>query len=624
VESALAERLASLPARPGVYLMKNARGKVLYVGKAQSLRSRVRSYFGAGGGGNFRAPRLLREVAEVSVLVTPSVKEALLLENELIKQHKPGFNVRLRDDKQYLGLRLDLREDWPRLRTVRRFKNDGALYFGPYTSSAALKHSLSNLRKLFPLRSCSDGVFRDYARRGRPCIEYEMKRCPGPCCGLAGESQYAELLRGTELFLRGRSRELLHSLQQRMSAAAAAERFEEAAQLRDRIAGVEQTIEQQQIIGAPHLDRDVFALARRAGEVQLQILHIREGRVIGAAAHSFSGVEVGDAAVLASFLGQFYAGAGRQAPAEVLVSLALDDDGALAALLGERAGRAIAVRVPRRGAPRRLLEMALNNAELALSQRIEARQSLEAAIAELRERLRLSRPPRRIECYDVSNLQGTLAVASRVAFEDGRPHKNGYRRYRIRQAAAGDDLACLREVLERRLARRESEPLPDLLVVDGGRGQLGVASALLGDLGIALDHIGLAKEREGAGPAARVKRSGGLKAERIFLPGRKNPVLLPPSSRGMLLLQRVRDEAHRFAIEFQRALRNKAGLTSILDEIPGIGPQKRRALLRSLGSLRRVREAHAAELSQIAGLSERDAHAIHSFFRALDEPAPES
>jgi len=279
------------------------------------------------------------------------------------------------------------------------------------------------------------------------------------------------------------------------------------------------------------------------------------------------------------------------------------------------------VRVPRRGAPRRLLEMAQHNAELALSQRIEARQSLEAAIAELRERLRLSRPPRRIECYDVSNLQGTLAVASRVAFEDGRPHKNGYRRYRIRQAAAGDDLACLREVLERRLARRESEPLPDLLVVDGGRGQLGVASALLGDLGIALDHIGLAKEREGAGAAARVKRSGGLKAERIFLPGRKNPVLLPPSSRGMLLLQRVRDEAHRFAIEFQRALRNKAGLTSILDEIPGIGPQKRRALLRALGSLRRVREADPAELAQVAGLSQRDARAIHSFFRALDQPA---
>ncbi len=613
----LDERVDALPQTPGVYLLKSARGKVLYVGKAQNLRSRVRSYF-SGGDGRIQVPNLVARTADVSVLVTASVKDALLLENELIKQHKPHFNVRLRDDKQYLALRLDRREEWPRLTQVRRFGKDGATYFGPYTSSTNLRASLNHLRRLFPLRSCSEAVFRDYARRGRPCIEHEMKRCPAPCVARVTPEAYRELLDGTELFLRGRSGELTELLRAKMSAAAAGERFEEAAQLRDRIDGVAETVTRQQIVSERAQDRDVFGLARRGGELQLQVLHVREGRVIGASEHAFSDVEISDEDVMASFLAQFYAGdTASAAPSELLVSVAPSDHEALALWLGERTGRAVEVRVPQRGAPRELGDLALKNAEGALERRLAARESIDSALADLQQKLGLARLPRRIECYDISNLAGTLAVGSRVVFENGVADKNAYRRYRIKQAAAGDDLACMREVLARRLEKREAEPLPDLWVLDGGRGQLKVATTLLRDCGLAQDHVGLAKERDEESPSLRVKRGGGLKAERVFLPDRVNPVLLLPSSRALLLLQRIRDEAHRFAIEFQRSLRKRVGMLSVLEEIPGIGPSKRRALLRELGSLKRVREAEVEALAAVAGVARADAERIHGFFRAL-------
>jgi excinuclease ABC subunit C len=605
-----------------VYLFESERGKVLYVGKAQNLRSRVRSYLLPGGDGRAQIPKLVERIADVKVLVTPTVKDALLLENELIKQHRPTFNVRLRDDKQYLALRLDPKEQWPRLQMVRRFRRDGAQYFGPYTSSSAMRASVSNLRRIFPLRSCSDAVLKDYARRGRPCIEYEMKRCSAPCCGLVGEEDYAELVQGTELFLRGRSEQLMTTLREKMEEAAEQQRFEDAARLRDRIAAVERTVEQQQIVDERLVDRDVFGLARDGGEVELQVLHVRDGRVVGAAEYGFSDVRIDDGDVMGSFLGQYYGGdAERPVPGEVLSTAEIDDGGALEALLGERAGRRVVVRTPKRGPRRELVAMAAKNAELGLARRLEARESIEAALAELRERLGLVKLPRRIECYDVSNLQGALAVGSRVVFEAGQALKGAYRRYKIREAKGGDDLACMREVLERRLARVGSDPLPDLLVVDGGKGQLGVATALLRDRGLQVDHLGLAKQRDEESPSPRVRRSGGLKAERIFLPGRKDAVRLLPSSRGLLLLQRVRDESHRFAIEYQRSLRRKVGLQSILEELPGIGPGKRRALLRRMGSLRSVRSASVQDLCEVPGISRRDAETIHDFFRAAARSA---
>jgi excinuclease ABC subunit C len=622
----LAERIERLPSGPGVYLFKSARGRVLYVGKAQSLRARVRSYLRAGADGRARMPEMVAQAADVEVVLTPSVKDALLLENELIKREKPPYNVRLRDDKQYLGLRLDPREAWPRLVPVRRFRADGAGYFGPYTSSQALREAVSNLRRIFPLRSCSDAVFRDYARRGRPCIEFEMKRCLGPCCGLVDVPAYAELVEGTALFLRGRSDELVRSLRGRMEAAAAGERFEEAARLRDRIAAVEQTVARQQIVAEHAVDRDVFGLARRGGEAEIHALHVRAGRVAGHDGWSFSDVELDDAEAIGSFLCQYYGSPDRSPVREVLVPVAPAAADGLPELLAERAGRRVAVRAPRRGPARELVAMATANAELRLAQRLEARESVEAAERELQERLGLARLPRRIECYDVSTLAGTLAVASRVVFVDGRADRSGWRRYRIREAAAGDDLACLREVMARRLAKADTEALPDLLLVDGGRGQVAVVAAALHDAGRSADVLGISKERdpgaEGGTPnrAPRVRRSGGLKAERLHLPGRKDAVLLPPSAPALLLLQRVRDEAHRFAIEFQRQLRQRANLTSVLQEIPGIGPGKRRALLRVLGSLRAVREASVEQLAGVPGIGVRDAERIRGFFAALDAP----
>jgi excinuclease ABC subunit C len=602
-----------------VYLFKNARGKALYVGKAQNLRARVRSYLRTGGDGRVRIPEMVERAADVEVVVTPSVKAALLLENELIKRHKPPFNVRLRDDKQYLGLRLDLREAWPRPTPVRRFREDGAAYFGPYTSSVSLRDAISNLRRIFPLRSCSDPVFRDYARRGRPCIEFEMKRCLGPCVGLVSVEEYEQLVAGTVLFLRGRSDELLRELHAAMGAAAGEERYEDAARIRNRIAAVEKTVERQQIVAEHAVDRDVFGWARRGGEVEIAVFHVRAGRVIGDTAHAFSGVLLDDAEVFGSFLSQYYAVPDRSVPREIWVALEPAEAGALREWLADRAGRRIALRAPQRGAGRELMAMANANAELRLGQRLDARESVEAALVELQERLGLARLPRRIECYDVSVLGGTLAVASRVAFADGRPDKNGYRRYRIREAPAGDDFACLREVIARRVARRDVDPPPDLLVVDGGKGQLGVALAVLHDAGVAQDAIGLSKERAGEGPRARVRRSGGLKAEQVHLPNRKDALLLPPGSAALLLLQRIRDEAHRFAIEYQRALRQSVHMTSILEQIPGIGPGKRRALLRELGSLRAVREAPPERLAAVAGVGAADAQRIRSFFTALSE-----
>ena len=615
--NSLEEGARSLPTGPGVYLFKARDGSVLYVGKAQNLRSRVRQYL-SGGDGRIRIPALVERAADVDVLVTENVKDALLLENELIKQYKPVFNVRLRDDKQYLALRLDPSEEWPRLRTVRKFRRDKAEYFGPYTSSIELKESLGDLRRIFPLRSCSDAVMRDYRRRGRPCIEFEMKRCAAPCCDRIDTASYDELVMGTLLFLRGRSGELVNSLTERMERAAKAENFEEAARVRDRIAGVERTIERQRIIVEQPVDRDVFGLAQEGDDVEIQVFHVREGRVVGAEDFDFSDVRLDDGAVVSSFLGQYYGEEfGRHIPAEILTPIEIEDGRALIEMLCDRAERPVRLKTPKRGDLRQLVQMATDNADLALARRLRARSSVDGALEEIRKRCDLKELPRRIECYDVSNLQGTLAVASRVVFEDGAPVKSDYRRYRIQRAQAGDDYDCLREVLQRRVARVAKEPLPNLLMVDGGRGQLGVLSAVLADVGAELDTLGLSKERDGEGPKARVRRGGGLKAERVFRPGRANPIMLHPGSRGLLLLQRVRDESHRFAIEFQRKLRHKVNLISILEELPGIGPVKRKALLKTMGSLKRVREASRDELAAVPGISESDAVAIFEFFEAL-------
>jgi len=612
-QAALEARVAALPGEPGVYLFRDERGTVLYVGKAQSLRSRVRSYFG-GGDGRPRMHLLLPRIAGVEVVTTRNVKEALLLENELIKKHRPRFNVRLRDDKNYLGLRLDPREPYPRFTETRRFRSDGAVYFGPYTSSVSLRETLGSLQRIFPLRTCSEGVFKSYQRRGRPCLEHAVGRCAAPCCGRIDDAAYAELVKGAILFMRGRAGDVIGELEARMNAAAGDERFEDAAALRDRAQAIRTTIEGQAMVSREVVDRDVIGLARRDNQIDIEVMHVRRGKLMGGNIYSFRDVRIDDAPVLESFLSQFYAG-DRDLPREILLPFAVEDMDALEGVWRERAEHAVRIHVPQRGQLRRLVEMAERNAALALTERTRRERTDEEMLEALRVALRLSTRPETIECYDVSHLQGALTVASRIAFVNARPNKNGYRRYKLREAAPGDDYGAMREVLARRMAKRERDPAPDLLLVDGGKGQLAQAVAVFEDLGIdGVALASLAKEREGEANGGRVLRHGGTKRERVFLPNVKDPILLAPSEPALLLLQRIRDESHRFAIAYHRELRRKTQLRSILDELPGIGPVKRRALLRQMGSLERIKAASPEELAAVPKLSAADVALIHRFF----------
>jgi excinuclease ABC subunit C len=617
-DAPLQERVDALPTGPGVYLFRGAGAAVLYVGKAQNLRARVRSYFVSGGDGRHQTHFLVPRIQDVEVVLTANVKEALLLENQLIKKHKPRFNVRLRDDKNYLALRIDVREAHPRFTETRRFGRDGATYFGPYTSSVSLRETVNVLQKLFPLRTCSDPVFQSYRRRGRPCLEHAVGRCAAPCCGRIDDAAYAELVRGAVLFLRGRASELLRGLRAAMRQASQGERFEEAARLRDRIAAIERTVERQAMISARPVDRDAFGLAREGGRLEIQSLHVRQGKLLGGNAHDFSDVRIGDAEALESFLGQFYDGE-RDVPREVLLPLAVEAPAPLAEWLAERAGRRVHVLVPRRGERRKLVETAERNALLALAERTRHERGAERSLADLARLLGLPAPPERIECYDISHLQGRSPVASRVLFVAGVPAKKGYRRYKLRDTPAGDDYAAMREVLRRRFLRREQDPPADLVLLDGGKGQLGAARAVLADMGLeGVALVALAKERDDEAASPRVKRHGGGKREKLFLPGVKDPLLPPPDSPALLLLQRIRDESHRFAITYHRSLRKKAGLRSVLDELPGIGPVKRRALLRAFGSLERVRTASVEELAAVPRVSRADAERLCRFLAGLE------
>ena len=615
----LLERVRALPTDPGVYLFQDRGGGVLYVGKAADLRARVRSYFVRGSDGRHQTHFLVPRIREVEVIVTASVKEALLLENQLIKKHKPRFNVRLRDDKNYLALRIDPRETYPRFTETRGFKKDGALHFGPYTSSGSMKETLNALQKIFPLRTCSDGGFKSYRRRGRPCLEHAVGRCAGPCVGLIEDSEYAELVEGAVMFMRGRTDDLVRELRRRMEKAAGDEHFEAAARLRDRIASIDRTVEGQSMISTRFVDRDVFGLVRDGHELEVQSLHVRGGKLLGGNAHHFRDVRIDDAEALASFLGQFYDG-DRELPREVLVPFPIEDAESFEELWRERAGRGVRLVVAQRGEGRRLVAMATRNARLALLERSRRERSAEEEAAALEALLRLQAPPRHIECYDVSHLQGTVQVASRVVFRDGRPAKDGYRRYKLREAAPGDDYGAMREVLQRRLSRLESEPAPDLLLLDGGKGQLNAARAVAADLGVeSIPMAAIAKARDDTSTRPRVLRHGGTKRERVFLMGVKDPLQPAADDPALLLLQRVRDESHRFAIRYHRELRRKLGMRSILDELPGIGPVKRRALLRGLGSLARVKRASVDELAAIPKVTRADAERIFRFFRAVED-----
>jgi excinuclease ABC subunit C len=571
---------------------------VLYVGKAKSLRSRVRAYFREGGDGRFQVRFLMRRVRDFDTLVARSEKEALILENNLIKQYKPRYNIRLKDDKSYLSAKVT-NHAWPRITVTRRIVKDGGRYFGPFGSADGLRETIDVIRKVFPLRTCSDSVFRN---RARPCIEYQIKRCLGPCCLPVDRDEYGRHLHAAELLLEGKNLELLREMRERMRAHADLLEFEEAARVRDRVRAIEKTVERQTVLHHWGGDQDVFGLYRQGGFIEAIVLMVRNGKLTSTRGWSFQDIEFPDEEILGDLLSQFYAGA-RFLPDEVILPVELDDAGVRAELLTERRGRKVEIIVPQRGDKLRLLEMAMQNARQSFTSRRDNEQTREQMLEELRTRLHLRNSPKRIECYDISNLQGAMVVGSQATFDEAEPQKALYRRYRIRTVEGQDDFASLYEVLGRRLRRaREENEFPDLWVIDGGKGQLNVALEILKEYQLLdqIDVISLAKQHVLNDPRARVVEKS---EERVFLPNRKDPIILPKNSTALFLLVRIRDEAHRFAITYNRELRRRARLRSVLDDIEGIGPVRRRALLRHFGSLRRIRVASVDQLALVNGVN---------------------
>jgi excinuclease ABC subunit C len=597
-ESDLDARLATMSTGPGVYLLKDTHGKVIYVGKAANLRSRVRSYV-RGGDERSQVRFLVGRLADVETVVTTNAKEALILENTLIKQYRPRYNIRLKDDKSYVSVKVTVGDAWPRVLVTRRIVKDGSRYFGPFHNASAVRDTLDTIRKVFPLRTCSDPVFRN---RSRPCIEYDIKRCLAPCVLPVDRAVYEEHLRQAMLLIEGRNREVAGALRTRMEAAADAERFEDAARYRDQIRSIETTQERQQVADHWGADQDVFGLYREGGAVEVQVLFVRHGTLVGTIAYAFDDWEFPDGEVLEAVLTQFYQATPHDVPDEILLPAPISDADVRAEYLSERRGRKVTILVPQRGDKLRLVEMARENAREGFARRREVASEGIRQVTELQRKLHLRRPPQRIECVDIATFQGGETVGAVVCFVDGQPSKDGYRRYRLRTIVGTDDFASVAEVLERRFRPGEKrEPLPDLLVIDGGIGQLAAARDVLARVALPdLPVIGLAKERvERDATAREVARQ----PERIFLPGRKNPVVLRTNSTALFLLQRARDEAHRFANAYHRRLRDRARLRSPLDDVPGIGPRRRRDLLRHFGSLRRLRAATLEELVTVPGIS---------------------
>ena len=609
---ALEEKLERLPAAPGVYLMKDSRGEVIYVGKAVNLRSRVRSYFGRSSDTRAFIPFLESWLADLDTVVVTNEKEALLLENELIKRYQPRFNVLLKDDKNFICLRLDPATEWPRLEVVRRFKRDGAMYFGPYASASSIRETLRIINRYFQLRTCSDHVLH---HRRRPCLLHQIGRCPAPCVYDVSRTEYAESVREVALFLEGKGGELIDALRTRMKGAAQELRFEQAARLRDQLYAIERSLERQKIATTETIDQDVFGSHREADRLVVYVLYVRQGRLNGGQSFPFTGQEFPDEELLGSFVNLYY-GEDNVLPDEVL--LPLRPEGGLeplAELLTEKRGRRVRVLVPQRGEKLRLVEMSAANARQAFLDQRRSRDELEAVLERLRERLHLSRVPRRMECFDISHFQGATIVASQVAMTEGELDRSRYRRFRIKSVHAQDDFASMYEVVSRRLRRgREATDLPDLLVIDGGKGQLASARAAMKDLGVSIDVVGLAKSREidSDDRAAVSARS----PERVFIPEKKDPIVLPQNSPELFLLMRIRDEAHRFAITYQQKLMRRRNFRSVLEDIPGVGEGRKKALLRAFGSLKRIREASIEELAAEAGLGTTLAERIHAHLHA--------
>ena len=605
--NSLTEKLAGLPSRPGVYLMRESGGKVIYVGKAKDLRARVRSYFNHGDERS-QVEFLVRRVADIDTLVTSNDKEALILENNLIKQYKPRYNIRLKDDKSYLSIKVTTQHAWPRILATRKIVKDGNRYFGPFSSALAARETIDIIEKHFQLRNCTDHNFRN---RSRPCLQYQIKRCLGPCVLPVAPEVYREQVRQTLLFIEGRQQELIAELKQRMLEKSEALEFEAAARIRDQIQAVEKTLEKQRMVAHWGSDQDVFGLYREGGFIEVQVLLVRQGKLTSSQSYSLTDLEFPDEEVIGSLLSQFYQGQ-RFIPEEILLPVELEDGAVREEYLAEHKGKSVKILSPQRGDRRHLVDMAIDNAKQSFADRHDQAKAREKMLRELQSSLRLKNYPRRIECFDISTIHGAHAVGSMVTFIDGEPDKNLYRHFRIKTIGAesgGDDFGMMLEMLKRRFSRgKEEGELPELIVVDGGKGQLAMALEAMAEVGIdGVEAVGLAKMRVEAAPrSAEIERS----EERVFLPGQSNPVVLKRNSNALFLLQRVRDEAHRFAITHHRKLRSQQTLSSALDGIPGIGGVRKRALLRAFGSIKRIEGASLEELMKLPSMTEKLAQLV--------------
>jgi len=588
--------LQQIPVEPGVYRMLDAAGQLLYVGKAKNLKRRISSYFGRAL--NRRLQVMVAQIADIQVTVTRTEGEALLLESDLIKTHRPRFNVLLRDDKSYPFIRLSTEDRFPRLSFYRGPRKEKGRYFGPYPSAWAVRETLQLLQKLFPVRQCRDSFYRS---RTRPCLQHQIKRCTAPCVGLVSEQDYGIDVAHSIKFLEGRTDEVIAELGERMERAAEALEFERAAVLRDQIVTL-QRIQQRQYVTADGGDVDIIAAVEEAGTVCVQVFFIRAGRNLGNKAF-FPQVpaEVDQAAVLSGFLAQFYVD--KEVPPEVLLNAEPDEVEFLTAALSERAGRRVALKHRLRGERARWVEMAINNAALALKARLGSRSGYARRLEAVRDLLGLDDLPRRMECFDISHTRGELTVASCVVFDDEGPRKSDYRRFNIEGITPGDDYAAMEQALLRRYRRVQSGevPLPDLLFIDGGKGQLGAVVSVLDELGIdGVKLIGVSK-----GP----DRKAG--AEQLWLAEGGLPIIAGAESPALHLIQQLRDEAHRFAITGHRQRRDKARKTSTLEGIPGVGPKRRQNLLRAFGGLRGLARAAPEDIARVDGISQTLARHIH-------------
>jgi excinuclease ABC subunit C len=607
VEASWKHKLDNLPSTPGVYVFKDAVGGYLYVGKAASLRSRVRSYFQASNSDTrYFIEHLQGELGDIETFITATEKEAALLEDSLIKQHQPRYNVKLRDDKEYLSLRLAESASWPRLEVVRKPKDDGARYFGPYHSATAARSTLRLVNRHFQLRTCTDN---DFNSRARPCLQYQIKRCLAPCVLEVDRVRYGEQVRNVGLFLEGRHDELLEHLGRAMQDASDTLRYEQAATYRDQIRSVESARQSQRVSIVRDIDQDVFGYFRQDDKVELAVLMARRGRVVGVRTFDVRDAQLPDDELISAFVAEYYR-RGSFVPDEVLIPTRIEAALGLSEVLSEQRGGKVSINRPQRGDKSKLLRMAMENAAHAFREKARAREDLGARLAVVAEKLGLPKLPKRFECIDVSHTGGQDTVAAIVAFRDGEADRKRYRSFHIKSVSGGDDYGAMREALSRRFRRgKEGEAgwdLPDLLVLDGGRGQLAIAQAVLAELQISdLPVVALAKEK--------LNVMGDELVDRVYVPGRKNPVELR-SARGLLLLAQARDEAHRVSNALRVRLGRGQRLRTRLDDIRGVGPKTRVALLRKLGSLEAISAATPEELVA-AGATSRQARAIIDHLR---------